>query len=571
MKTLLAALIVLVMAAGCETQSGEARYANKMLISRYQRYPEFPPEAMDIYSGQMAPNDLEWDDMAFIFQLTAKDYANEVIAREGISCDVKLDWSATYTGYTGADVFADGRGYIDFMTGIQKEYDDDEGHWYRGRTNNYGQLHIVIGCRNVDDEDWISTLAQFTARIRRNGGEPLLEHFHIVWTKVEYQHFFYVSEWPGVPGVINTSCSYLGQLSAAAGDEDNSELFIDGVGEFLTKEPEPMLPKPAFFRLEAGDCGEGITSTQPYVPASDFYFSLLDEDWWILRYTENGWYWFEAMAQDFSPYTFDDDTTWTGDKPYDGNDPNEPEYYYQQMIDWSQPFQHAALVEVSDPNTPPLVVSAILRVLEHEPGDYPDPNYWPAWDEAQQADYNMDGYVNMGDLGKIANQWLQEPNSLVFPVYLDRNQDDMIGIYELALLAGHWCDNNQEYVQSTGEVISSRPVAYQTTWIHSSGLYHELSSPYILQCDNPLFDGWYLDSWYNPYVMVYVPDGAIMSIQPVKDGDYNGDDKTNLIDYAMLYNVWQNNTLDPAYDLDHNAVVDEQDLKLWVSNWMKGN
>jgi hypothetical protein len=584
-------LAVLILGCGDSAQSGEAIYANDSVITLITGVPNHNDWRMDIYYGPNPPNDLQWNCMGFAFGVILKDIEKKSIRREGIRIDVRLKWSSTFMEYVGDNVFSDGRGFVDFTTGVDSIIEDATGVWHCTRTNNNGETTILIGAGDsgfihnsnhqgnpelyIKEEDWISTIAEFELRIRKNGSAPILKDFHVVFVKTEGQHFWA----DGIPGVYDLSYSAIGSWSrtssnSAIDDYGVTILPVDFLEEGIAGCSE-LIPKGFNQPPPPFECGEQSSlPATPNTTAPASFFTVNDAYWGQLIFVDDyGWGWIDVIPSSFSPYTFfEDDIPWQGEKPC--SDPNSSDMKLQNLLDWSQPVVHYVDVSFTEP-VEPFIASCVLRVLPHEPYFYPDPNYWPENEPAQEADFNFDGKINLLDFSKLSNCWLDEfipsdPNSTIPP--LDKNGDYLIGIYELCLLSEYWTKNNNEYVNlNYKDCYYSQPFLYQTVDMTEVKDRHLLATPFILQTNDERFEGWYEDSYGNPIYWAYTPPGAIIDIRPVENGDYNGDGITNLKDFSIFYNMFGSYSNDPAFDYDNNGEINQYDFQQWMSFWLKQN
>jgi hypothetical protein len=247
----------------------------------------------------------------------------------------------------------------------------------------------------------------------------------------------------------------------------------------------------------------------------------------------------------------------------------------QRIIDRCQPVVHALDISFDQP-VEPGYATCVLRTLDHEEHFYPDPNYWPEEESARLADFNQDGRINFTDFGILAANWLDvwdhgDPNDT--PPAIDIDGNEATDTFELTYMTEHWLQNNDEYTDITDpdNAITARPFYYMTGAYTEDYKRHLLITPFIIQVNDELFDGRFVDSWENPVYLIYSPPGSFMDLRPVIGGDYNGDRITNLQDYAIFSNLWQSNTMDPAFDLNNDGLIDNSDFQLWMPNWLKEN
>lgn len=569
MKALSLLVLSLVLVHGCQsnTQSGEAMYVQNMALMPYGDW------RLDVYHGAGAPNDNKWLNQGFIFGIKMLDIEKDIFRQSNVRVDACVDWHASFTGYAGADIHdgLDGRGYIGFTTGVTGEYEEDGKQWISTRTNANGETYLIGGCGDpgfnsdpghtgnpelfIYEDDMISTLVQYTLKISRASGGPIIAHCWAVHVKSEYQHFYN----NGLPGVYDISYCGVGEWSegAVAG---GSMALGEGEGIELFVPSSPPIPNRSYptFTAAASDPNEPGDPNEPASPTWE-----LNDSYWLqlICIPSDGWYWIDTYPFSWAVTNFGpDELPWQDDEPMPGVDPNSPNAGLQKIIDDVQPVAHFMDVSFSE-SVAPDQATAVLRVLPHKPGFWPDPNYWPESDPARFADTSKDGRVDLGDLALISQAWYAvDPN--VIPTNID----------DLVLLSQYWLVDNSEYLfdpNDIGQAIYSRVFGYQTVATTDGGCRHLLATPLIFFVDDERFEGYYRDSWYNPVYAAYVPEGCILDIRPVVNGDFTGDGIANLLDWAYFAKAWRTGTYDPALDKNTDGVVDNADLQEWIKEWLR--
>lgn len=549
------------MGCGGNAQSGEAIYAGKLKLFDYN------DNRMDLYVGEPAPDDNEWKNHGFAIGVKILDDGDSTMRAENVLIDAKLDWCATFTGHDGSNVYEDGRGWLNWSTGIVDTITDDEGQWCCTRTNADGETYFLFGAGDYDNPDkyinegdMISTIAQYKLRIRRSRQEPIHASCWGVFIKSQYQHFYN----NGVPGVYDMSYSGIGEWSEGAAASSMSFQAEDGVTVALSVEDFTPPQRDVQDRVDV--CPEwtpGVVQSASAVESGGADFYTLNDNYW-LQLCYDGyydyWYWIDAQPWSYAAMNFGaNESPWLNDEPMPTSDPNSPNLWLQTIVDTSQPVCHFLDVNFTEP-APPDRATAVLRVLEHEPGWWPDPNYWPADHPGRKLDLSDDGVINMADFGLMSQYWLNDdPNGIRYDI------EDLVG------LSGIWLEDNKAFVgrPDLDGVLYSRIFYYATSATADDGARHSLSTPFIVFVDDQRFEGWYLDSWHNPVYAAWVPAGCVVDIRPVVDGDYNGDGVTNLLDYAYFARHWQASTYDPALDYDVDGNVTESDFKDWNVSWLK--